>query len=180
MSEPDGMTQEQADAVAEWEALRQRAADAEQKRDEYLNLLRRNQADFENYQKRAARDQQQDRRYWYGPLVMDLLPALDNLERATQAARQVGETGPLVQGVGMVQTQLTDVLKRHGISRIDALGKPFDPNQHQAVMQRPSADHAPGTVIDVLAQGFMLHDRVLRPASVVVSAAADKTPGENQ
>lgn len=176
MSEPDGATTQQQPsgaATTELEALRNRATEAEKQRDEYLNLLRRTQADFENYQKRATRDQQQERRYWYGPLVQELLPALDNLDRATQAAKQVGETGPLVQGVAMVQNQFMDVLKRHGISRIDALGQPFDPNRHQAVMQRPSAEHAPGTVIDVLAQGFMLHDRVLRPAAVVVSTAAE-------
>jgi len=71
-----------------------------------------------------------------------------------------------------VQTQLLDMLKRHGITPIDALGKPFDPNLHQAVMQQPSADYPPNTVIQVLQQGFMIHDRVLRPASVIVSAAS--------
>jgi molecular chaperone GrpE len=174
MTEPDdGLTTGPADVGAEVEALRQRAADAERQRDDYLNLLRRNQAEFENYQKRAVRDQQQERRYWNAPLVLDLLPALDNLERATAAARQAGEAGPLVQGVAMVQAQLLEALKRHGIQRIDALGRPFDPNQHEAVMQRPVADQPPGTVVEVLGAGYLLHDRVLRPASVVVSTAVE-------
>jgi molecular chaperone GrpE len=152
------------------EALRARLEQAEKDRDEFRALAQRTQADFENYQKRVRRDTEQDRRYWDGPLVLDLLPAFDNLERATTAARQVDEKGPLVQGVAMVQSQLLDALKRHGITPIEAIGQPFDPNRHQAVMQQPSADCPPNTVLQVLQQGFMIHDRVLRPASVVVAA----------
>jgi molecular chaperone GrpE len=148
--------------------LRARAVE----RDKFLALLQRTQADFENYQKRNQRERELERRYWHGALALDLLPVIDNLERAMTAAKQAGETGPLVQGVGLVQTQLLDMLKRHGITPIDALNKPFDPNLHQAVMQQPSKDQPPNTVIQVLQQGFMIHDRVLRPASVIVSAAA--------
>jgi molecular chaperone GrpE len=154
------------------EALRTRAAAAEQDRARFLDLAQRTQADFENYQKRVQRDLAQERRYAQLPLALDLLPALDNLERATAEAKKAKETGPLVQGVAMVQAQLLDVLRRHGITRIEALGKPFDPNLHQAVMQQPSADQPPGTVLQVLEPGYVIHDRVLRPARVVVSAAA--------
>lgn len=159
---------EAADQVLEDLAgLRARA----EERDKFLTLLQRTQADFENYQKRNQREREQERRYWHGALALDLLPVIDNLERAMTAAKQAGESGPLVQGVGLVQTQLLDMLKRHGITLIDALGKPFDPNLHQAVMQQPAPDHLANTVIQVLQQGFMIHDRVLRPASVMVSAA---------
>jgi molecular chaperone GrpE len=159
---------EAASAVLEdFESLRARA----QERDQFLALLKRTQADFENYQKRNQREREQDRRYMYGTIALDLLPVLDNLERATEAARQAGETGPLVQGVAMVQSQLLDMLKRHGITPIEARGQPFDPNRHQAVMQQPSADQPPNTVLQVLEKGFMIHDRVLRPARVVVSTA---------
>jgi molecular chaperone GrpE len=165
-------SKEAADQVLEDLAgLRARALE----RDKYLTLLQRTQADFENYQKRNQREREQERRYWHGSLALDLLPVIDNLDRALTAARQAGENGPLVQGVGMVHTQLLDMLKRHGITPIDALGKPFDPNLHQAVMQQPSPDHPPNTVIQVLQQGFMIHDRVLRPASVIVSAPAGGT-----
>jgi molecular chaperone GrpE len=152
------------------ENLRQRLANAERDRDEFRALVQRTQADFENYQKRSQRETQQERKYWYSPLAQELLPALDNLERATQAAQQVGEKGPLVQGVAMVQGQFLDILKRHGITPIEALGQPFDPNRHQAVMQEPNGNYPPNTVVRVLQQGFMIHDRVLRPAAVVVSA----------
>ncbi len=156
------------------ETLRARAQTAEQERDQFLALVQQTRADFENYQKRVQRDMAQERRYAQKPLALDLLSALDNLERATAAAQQAGETGPLVQGVAMVHTQLLDALRRHGITPIEALGQPFDPNRHQAVMQQPSAEHPPGTVVQVLQQGFMIHDRVLRPATVVVSKGRDQ------
>src|SRR5438128_1759449 len=83
---------------------------------------------------------------------------VDNLERAMAEAKQAGETGPLVQGVTMVQGQLVDLLRRHGITRIDAQGKPFDPHLHQAVMQQPTHDYPPNTVVQVLEPGYMIHD----------------------
>jgi molecular chaperone GrpE len=156
------------------DALRANLQSAEQKRDEYLDLAQRTRADFENYQKRMQRDLVQERRFAQTPLAADLLPALDNLERATVAAEQAGEKGPLVQGVVMVQAQLLDILRRHGITRIEAQGLPFDPNLHQAVMQQPHKDHPPMTVVQVLEQGYMIHDRVLRPARVAVSTAAEQ------
>jgi molecular chaperone GrpE len=146
-------------------------------RDQFLSLLQRTQADFENYQKRNQREREQERRYWNAPLAFDLLPVLDNLDRAMTAAKKAGESGPLVQGVGLVQTQLLDLLKRHGITPIDALGKPFDPHLHEAVMQRPTAEYPPNTVVEIVAQGFKIHDRVLRPASVIVSVPAEKKGG---
>jgi molecular chaperone GrpE len=157
-----------ASVLEDLESLRARALE----RDQFLSLLKRTQADFENYQKRNQREREQERRFAAAALAIDLLPVLDNLERATTAAQQAGETGPLVQGVRMVHGQLLDLLRRHGITPIDALGQPFDPNLHSAVMQQGSSDVAPNTVLQVLEQGFMHHDRVLRPARVVVSAAA--------
>lgn len=157
------------------DSLRAQLQSAEQKRDEYLYLAQRTRADFENYQKRMKRDLAEERRYANLPLAADLLPALDNLERAIAAGEQAGEKGPLVQGVAMVHTQLLDVLRRHGITPIEAQGQPFDPNHHQAVTQMPSKEHPPMTVLQVLERGYLIHDRVLRPARVVVSAAPEST-----
>jgi molecular chaperone GrpE len=169
----DGAENEAASRVLQdLEVLRERAADAERDRDEFRALAQRTQADFENYQKRVQRDLAQERRFAQMPLALDLLEPLDSLDLATVAARKANETGPLVQGVAMAQAQILDVLRRHGITRIEAQGKPFDPNLHQAVMQKPAADQPPGTVLAVLQQGYMIHDRVLRPARVVVSAGA--------
>jgi molecular chaperone GrpE len=147
------------------ETLRARASE----RDQFLDLLQRTRADFENYQKRNQKEREQERRYYVSGLAGDLLPVLDNLERATAAAQQAGEQGPLVQGVALVHSQFLDILKRHGVTRIDALAKPFDPNLHQAVMQQTAPDQPPGTVVQVLEPGYTIHDRVLRPAKVVVS-----------
>jgi molecular chaperone GrpE len=167
------MTEEKDDGATataisseELDALRKQAAE----RDQFRDLALRTRAEFENYQKRNQRERDQERRYWYGPLALDLLPIFDNLERTLAAAKQAGESGPLVQGVAMVHGQLLEMLKRHGITRVEADAKPFDPNVHQAVMQQPTADQEPGTVLQVLEQGFMNHDRVLRPAKVIVAS----------
>lgn len=149
------------------EELRAKAAE----RDKYHDLWLRERAEFDNYQKRALRDMAQERRYAHVTLALDLLPVIDNLERATAAARQANESGPLVQGVTMVLTQFFDMLRRHGITSIEAEGQSFDPNLHDAVMQRPDAEKPPQTVLQVLERGFRVHDRVLRPAKVIVSAA---------
>jgi molecular chaperone GrpE len=151
------------------QALQARAAE----RDKYLELARRTQADFENYQRRNQREREQERRLMLANLVRDMLPVLDNLERALAAAREAGETGPLVQGVTMVQSQFLNILGRYGVKAIDALGKPFDHNLHEAVAQQPAPDQPPNTVVQVLAPGFVAEDRVLRPAKVVVSAPAE-------
>jgi molecular chaperone GrpE len=178
---PNTTTDSEASAAAvleDLEALRQRTAAVEQERDEFRSLLQRTRADFENYQKRTQRDLAQERRYWHGALALDLLPILDNFERAVAAAQQAGETGPLVQGVSMIQNQFLDLLRRYGITRIEAQGQPFDPNLHQAVMQQPSQHQPPNTVLQVLEQGFMIHDRVLRPARVIVSVPASAEEGQ--
>ena len=153
-------------SAEELEKLRKHAGE----RDQYLDLAARTRAEFENYQKRAQREREMDRKYAFGPIAESLLPILDNLDRAVFAGTQAGETGPLVQGVAMVQAQFLDLLKKNGITRIDCEGKPFDPNLHQAVMQKPTADVEPNTVVQVIEQGFLNQDRVLRPAKVIVSA----------
>jgi molecular chaperone GrpE len=158
---------------SEVETLRARAEAAERDRDQYLVLLKSKTAEFENYQKRQRRIQEEESKYSHGGFALELLPVLDNLERATEAAKKVGETGPLVQGVAMVHSQFLELLRRHGVTRMEDLGKPFDPNRHQAVLQQPSAEHPPQTVVGILAPGYLLHDRVLRPAQVIVSTGAN-------
>jgi molecular chaperone GrpE len=171
----NGPTPENETALREeLQRLRDRLEAAEAERDKFRTLAQQTRADFENYQKRLQRDLAQERRYAELPLARDLIPAIDNLDRATAAAQKAHETGPLVQGVAMVKAQVLDVLRRHGITPMEAQGKPFDPNLHQAVMQQPSAEHPPGTVVQITEQGFQMHDRVVRPAQVIVSVAAEK------
>lgn len=146
--------------------------------EQMTDLARRSQADLENYRKRVARELEQERRYAHLPILVDLLPVIDNLERAMAAAGgSPNETGGLLQGVSMVLEQFRGVLGRWGCQRIEAVGQPFDPNRHQAISQMPSADHPPGTVILEALPGYMLHERVVRPSQVIVSAAPPEAPG---
>jgi molecular chaperone GrpE len=138
-----------------------------------LNNYKLRLADFENARKRLLRDAEVEKKYATEPLTRDLLPTLDNLDRALDAAKTAGDVGPLALGVAATVTQFLDVLRRHGITRIDCgPGSVFDPNRHQAVMQQPTADFEPGQVVQILQQGFLIHDRVLRPTSVIVASAA--------
>src|SRR5438876_12185116 len=113
--EPESTAEAMPISAEELEQLRKLATE----RDQYLDLAARTRAEFENYQKRMQREREQDRKYAFGPLAESLLPILDNLDRAVFAAKQAGETGPLVQGVAMVQAQFMELLKRNGITRID-------------------------------------------------------------
>ena len=143
-------------------------AQAEQQRDEYLAMVKEKQAEFENYQKRAARERDEERKYWNRAIAADLLPALDNLDRAIAAAN---EDSPLVKGVTGTQKQLRDILARHGVQRMEvAPGTPFNANEHEAVMQQPSANVPANAVVQVFAAGYRIHERILRPAAVAVSS----------
>jgi molecular chaperone GrpE len=159
----------QSDATAELEALRAKLAATEQDLHNHKLQL----AEFVTARKRLLRDAEAERKYAVEPLARDLLAALDNLDRALEAAKAAGDTGPLAVGVAATADQFLAALARHGITRIECSpGTPFDPNRHEAVMQQPTADFEPGQVTRVLQQGFLLHDRVLRPASVIVAAAS--------
>jgi molecular chaperone GrpE len=153
------------------ESLRDRLKVAEQQRDDYLALLQRTRADFENYQKRIRRDLAEEQPYAIADFARELLTVRDNLQRAIVSVREEAEKSPLVQGVALVQSQLLDTFGRFGITPIDALGQPFDPSVHEAVLQQPRDDVNPGTVVDVLEPGYRLHGRVLRPAKVVLAGS---------
>jgi molecular chaperone GrpE len=134
----------------------------------------RAQAEMENYRKRARREMEDERRYAMLPLLQDLLPVIDNLQRAIAAAeKSAGGSDALLDGVKLVMQTLETALVRHECRRIEALGKPFDPAFHEAISQQPSADCPPGTVTLVALDGYMLHGRVVRPAQVIVSSAPD-------
>jgi molecular chaperone GrpE len=158
-------------ALDDVESLHDRVRTAELERDDYRALLQRTQADFENYQKRTQRDRAEEGRFAHAPFARELLRVLDDLQRALIAAEQEGKPTALIQGVNLVKTQLLDIFGRFGVTPIDALGQPFDPNLHEAVAQQPQADVAPGTVVHVLEPGYRVHERILRPAKVMVSAA---------
>ncbi|MGD9721098.1 MAG: nucleotide exchange factor GrpE [Pirellulales bacterium] len=129
-------------------------------------------AEMENYRKRARREIEDERRYALAPLLRDLLPVLDNLFRAIAAAEKTPGGNGLLEGVKMIAQSLLAALGRHDCRQIDALHKPFDPAFHEAISQQPSAEYPPNTVLMVVQEGYTLHDRVVRPAQVIVSTAA--------
>ncbi|QDU38789.1 heat shock protein GrpE [Maioricimonas rarisocia] len=152
-------------------------------RDENFNKFLRAQAELDNYRKRTQRDRDEERRFASLPVTRDLLPAMDNLQRAIDAAAQTQNVDELTSGVQMVLRQIEEVLSRFGVTPITAVGEPFDPNLHEAVQQIPTSDHPPMTVIQELERGYTLHDRVVRPSKVIVSAelpaAADQADTES-
>ena len=140
-------------------------ADLAEARDKML----RAQAELDNYRKRARRELDDERRYAEINLLRDLLPVLDNIHRAIDAAGKNSDPAALLSGFKMVSQQLESLLAQHQCKPIEAVGKPFDPAEHSAVMQQLKPDQPEDTVIDVVQTGFQLHDRVVRPAQVIVS-----------
>jgi molecular chaperone GrpE len=136
-------------------------------RDEYLALAQRTQADFENYRKRVARDAATAAERGVGKLAKELLPALDSLDRALEAA---AEGDPLLEGVRLVRSELHAALARVGIEPFSPAGETFDPSEHEAVAQHPVDGAASGTVVEVYQSGYRLNGSVLRPARVAVAA----------
>jgi molecular chaperone GrpE len=151
---------------------RRGADDLVAERDKYLDLAQRTQADFENYRKRAAKDAATAGERSKAGLVRELLPVLDNLERAlATAVHDDGDASPVVEGVRLVRADLVGVLERSGVESFDPVGEPFDPTVHEALSTRPAPDGThPGIVMDVVEKGYRLNDTVLRPARVIVSA----------
>lgn len=128
-------------------------------------------AELENFRRRMRRDMQDQLKYASLPLIGEMLDAVDNLGRAIEAHQTDSNSEGLVQGMKMVLQQISQSLENHGCKKIEAVGQPFDPNLHQAVQMQPSVEFPPNTVLIDLRSGFMLHDRVIRPSQVAVSAA---------
>jgi molecular chaperone GrpE len=143
----------------------------EAERDEYLDHYRRVAAEFDNYKKRIARDQHSTTQRATERIVAGLLPVLDDLERAVDAFAE-HDKEHVQEGVGLVHRALKTLLEKEGLAEIDPLGEPFDPHNHEALLQQPS-DAPEGSVIQVLQKGFRLGERVIRPARVIVAARAE-------
>ena len=160
------MTDDRANAQAE-PTLEEQVAALEAERDEHLNDLKRVAAEFENYRKRVARDQESLVARAHERLVKELLPVLDDLERALAAAEE-HEEAKLEEGVRLVQRELAAALQREGLAEIDTDGQ-FDPHVHEALLAQPGEGVEPGHVLQVLQKGYRLGDHVLRPARVIVA-----------
>jgi molecular chaperone GrpE len=153
----------------------------QQARENYDRLLRVS-AEFDNSKKRTAREMQDVIKYANEKIFKELLTVVDNLERAIEAAGvDRTDDDPLVKGIHLTLSEVFKIMERHKVSPVKALGEPFDPTYHQAMMQEEVADQAPNTVVREMQKGYVIHDRLLRPAMVVVSKVKqDKTDSQDQ
>lgn len=151
-----------ADVTAELEKLRAENEEIQQR-------LLRAQADFDNFRRRTVKEKEELGKYASAKLITELLPVIDNFERALNTTGDISDAASYVKGVEMIFRQLEGVLKAEGLTPMEAEGQPFNPEFHQAIMQVESEEHEEGIVVEVVQKGYMLKDKVLRPAMVKVS-----------
>jgi len=155
--------------------LETRCETAEQESKQHYERLLRVSADFENFKKRSFKEAEDFRKYANELLLLELLSVVDNLERAIQSTNSENNAaGCVIEGVEMTLKSLLKIFEKFSVKAIDAVGKPFDPNFHQAMMQEASDEHPENTILREFQKGYLLHDRLLRPSMVVVSKGAEK------
>ncbi len=157
----------QASPESELQDLRGKLAQKEEEARGNYDRFLRERAELDNFKKRMQREKAEAVRFACEPLIRELLPVVDNLERAVEHGNGNGES--VLEGVQLVLRALLGILERHGVKRIDAVGEPFDPTRHEAMAQVESAEVEPNRVIEQHHTGYLLHDRLLRPALVTVS-----------
>jgi molecular chaperone GrpE len=175
---PESPTAEQTPPAPEDEATALRREVAELQ-DQQLRLM----AELQNQQKRALRDKQEAQRYAESEFARELLVVIDDLERTLDSAKATTDAQALAEGVRIIYDHFLKVLRGRHIAPIESVGRPFDPAFHEALLQQPSADQPAGTVLQELARGYTMHERVLRPSRVIVSsgpAPAAPPPSTNQ
>jgi len=184
LEKPGEVFMDDAAAVAGGdEALQQEIANMQAEIARFKELYLRKLADFDNYRKRQEREMGEFRRFAKAELMRDCLPVLDNLERALAAPG--GDASGLREGVELVLRQFKDVLSRNGLSEVDPMGQPFDPTHHEAISRNETPGVAEPTVVQVLQKGFVLGERLIRPALVIVAvppaaaAAAEEPESED-
>jgi molecular chaperone GrpE len=156
--------------------LETRCETAEQESKQHYERLLRVSADFENFKKRSFKEAEDFRKYANELLLLELLTVVDNLERAVQSTdNENNAAGCVIEGVEMTLKSLLKIFEKFSVKVIDAVGKPFDPNFHQAMMQEASAEYPENTILREFQKGYLLHDRLMRPSMVVVSKGPEKT-----
>ena len=167
ISEPTEATKEQSEAQNAEESVVDASEVLEELKADFDNRYKRLQADFENFKRRTNQEKEQLAGFVKGDVLKDLLPVLDNFERAVQAPAE-GDTKVFLDGFVMIHQNLMAMLSKHGLAVIDAVGKSFDPNFHQAIMRVPSDEYESDTVCEVLQTGYTVDGRCIRPAMVKV------------
>jgi molecular chaperone GrpE len=169
LNEQDPQQAEQAEQAERTDAQPDPQEELRREKDALQDRLLRTAAEFDNYRKRVDRERRDLAEFTAAEVLRDVLPIVDNLERALAAA---GEGDPLRKGVELIHKQMLDLLRKRGVKPIEALGADFDPNFHQAVVHETSSEHREGEVMEELQRGYLLGDRLLRPAMVKVAKAA--------
>jgi molecular chaperone GrpE len=180
-TQPSTTEQEQAahgTAETEVEQLRQQLKEKEEEARANHERFLRERAELENFKKRTQREMTEALRFAPEPLIRELLPVVDNLERALEHADENGQS--VLEGVRLVVKSLLDILERHGVKRVEAIGQPFDPARHEAMAQVESTEHEPNRVVEQHHTGYLLHDRLLRPALVTVSKRKEQRAVETE
>ncbi|MDY0405524.1 nucleotide exchange factor GrpE [Virgibacillus sp. 179-BFC.A HS] len=170
-SEESSVGEETENAAEDMSSQSERTEEVEklrQEKDKIFNQLARTQAEYDNFKKRTQKEKQADQKYRAQELVTALLPAIDNFERALQAEATDG-VASFMEGMSMIYNQLMEALQSQGVSPIETVGKEFDPNLHHAVMQAEDDNYDSNIVVEELQKGYMLKDRVIRPAMVKVN-----------
>lgn len=150
------------------EELRGALEDATRKNEEYLGLLQRLQADFQNYRKRIEQEREEQTKSIKANVIVKILPVLDDFERALDEMPEKAKQEDWVQGILLIERKLRGVLQNEGVTKVDAKGKEFNPWEHEAVMHRESSDKESGDVVEVFREGYKLDDKIIRPAQVIV------------
>ncbi|OGP72773.1 MAG: nucleotide exchange factor GrpE [Deltaproteobacteria bacterium RBG_16_50_11] len=153
----------------EIEELKKRLEGTEKEAKDHYERLLRMAADFDNYKKRAVKEKEDWVKFSNEDLLKAILPFIDNLERAVNHAEKVKDTGVMIEGVRLTLQQLHQILNRFGVSPIESIGKPFDPTFHEAMLMVETDKHEPNQVVEEFQKGYLLNDRLLRPATVSVS-----------
>jgi molecular chaperone GrpE len=168
-NETQSNEEEQSAEKDELTAANEKIAELEGKLQDMEHRYLRLHADFDNFRRRTRLEFEAAEKYRAQSLVTDILPALDNFERALKIEAEDEKAKSILQGMEMVYRSLVEALKKEGVEVIEAVGKPFDPHLHQAVMQVEDSNYEPNTVVEELQKGYKLKDRVIRPAMVKVS-----------
>lgn len=175
-NEDDDAVEVEVDEGVPDEAEAEKSADDDEQQ-KLKDQLVRLAADFDNYRKRSRREVEDARKFGIESLLRNILPVVDNFERALSASGD--EDHPIVHGIKMVHKQFADVLAQQGVKGFDSLGEIFDPELHEALSQFESAEHEPGEITNEHERGYMIHDRLLRPARVVVAMPPTPPPEED-
>ncbi len=168
------LEEERQEKEKEIEELKKKLEEREKELKEHHDRLLRLAADFENYKKRASREKEEWTKFANEDLIRAMLPFIDNLERAVNHAQTVKDTGVLIEGVRLTIQQILKTLNKFGLSTFESVGKPFDPAMHEAMLVVETDEHEPNQVVEEFQKGYVLNDRLIRPATVSVSKPAEK------